>query len=275
MGTAMLDSTNGKQERKITTRNLCASGGYFLTDNSPWEGDQVKIRLQWPSQPEEPDTKFGNPWNGASNRTDIRGDLWICSRLSRDYRPGRGVAPLPGLCTDSLLQRPEPQHNPGSSRRSHCILHDNPLTSFSSAATLCQLGLLMEKRSATRTNYLLTGVANVATDDDRGYRMIDVTARDVSAEGAYLYAETDIPPEPGQKVRVLLHSAPELKNSTMMFQATGVVVRLEDDQPEREPLLCHQIRGCPRFQRKLIPGSSLSPRQSDLFKLKRRTIILV
>ena len=58
MGTAMLDSTNGKQERKITTRNLCASGGYFLTDNSPWEGDQVKIRLQWPSQPEEPDTKF-------------------------------------------------------------------------------------------------------------------------------------------------------------------------------------------------------------------------
>ena len=133
----------------------------------------------------------------------------------------------------------------------------------------------MEKRSATRTNYLLTGVANVATDDDRGYRMIDVTARDVSAEGAYLYAETDIPPEPGQKVRVLLHSAPELKNSTMMFQATGVVVRLEDDQPEREPRLCHQIRGCPRFQRKLIPGSSLSPRQSDLFKLKRRTIILV
>ena len=65
MGTAILDSANGKQERKIKTRDLCASGGYFFTDSSspydprsPWEGDQVKIRLQWPSQSEEPDTKF-------------------------------------------------------------------------------------------------------------------------------------------------------------------------------------------------------------------------
>lgn len=93
----------------------------------------------------------------------------------------------------------------------------------------------MEKRKVTRTTYLLTGVANVETDDEHGYRMIDVTARDVSAGGAYLYAETETPPEPGQKVRVLLHSAPELKNSTMMFQATGVVVRLENDQLEQEP----------------------------------------
>ena len=93
----------------------------------------------------------------------------------------------------------------------------------------------MEKRNVTRANYLLTGVANVENDDDGVFRMIDVTARDVSAQGAFLYAETENPPEAGQEVRVLLHSAPELKNSTMMFQATGVVTRLEDDQPDREP----------------------------------------
>ena len=98
----------------------------------------------------------------------------------------------------------------------------------------------MEKRNVTRTNYLLTGVANVETDDDGGYRMIDVTA-----QGAYLHAETENPPEPGQKVRVLLHSAPELKNSTMMFQATGVVTRLEDDQPDREPGFAVQFEETP------------------------------
>lgn len=103
----------------------------------------------------------------------------------------------------------------------------------------------MEKRKVTRTTYLLTGVANVETDDVRGFRMIDVTARDVSAEGAYLYAETETPPKPGQKVRVLLHSAPELKNSTMMFQATGVVVRLENDQPEGEPGFAVQFEDIP------------------------------
>ena len=103
----------------------------------------------------------------------------------------------------------------------------------------------MGKRKVTRTNYLLTGVANVETDDDGGYRMIDVTARDVSAQGAYLYAETENPPEPGQKVRVLLHSAPELKNSTMMFQATGVVIRLEDDQPNRDPGFSVQFEEVP------------------------------
>jgi c-di-GMP-binding flagellar brake protein YcgR len=108
----------------------------------------------------------------------------------------------------------------------------------------------MEKRSITRTTYLLTGVANVETDDDSGYRMIDVTARDVSAEGAYLFAETETPPEPGQKVRVLLHSAPELKNSTMMFQATGVVVRLEKDQAEREPGFAVQFEDVPNLSKR-------------------------
>jgi len=108
----------------------------------------------------------------------------------------------------------------------------------------------MEKRSITRTAYLLTGVANVKTDDKSGFRMIDVTARDVSAEGAYLFAETDTPPEPGQEVRVLLHSAPELKNSTMMFQATGVVVRLEQDQQEQEPGFAVQFENVPDLSKR-------------------------
>ena len=73
-----------------------------------------------------------------------------------------------------------------------------------------------------------------------GYRMIDV-----SAQGAYLYAETENPPEPGQKVRVLLHSAPELKNLTMMFQATGAVILLEDDQPNRDPGFAVQFEEVP------------------------------
>ena len=46
---------------------------------------------------------------------------------------------------------------------------------------------------------------------------------------------------------MLLHSAPELKNSTMMFQATGVVVRLENDQPEREPGFAVQFEDIPEF----------------------------
>ncbi|MEE8348896.1 MAG: PilZ domain-containing protein [Acidobacteriota bacterium] len=103
----------------------------------------------------------------------------------------------------------------------------------------------MEKRSVSRTAYILIGVANVETNDERGYRMIDVRARDVSADGAYLYAETKNPPEAGQKVRVLLHSAPELKNSSMKFQANGVVVRLEDDQVEREPGFAVKFENAP------------------------------
>ncbi len=105
----------------------------------------------------------------------------------------------------------------------------------------------MEKRNVNRASYVLVGVANVETNDDRGYRMIDVRARDVSAEGAYLFAETENPPEAGQKVRVLLHSAPELKNSSMTFQANGVVVRLEDDQVEREPGFAVQFENAPDF----------------------------
>ncbi len=80
--------------------------------------------------------------------------------------------------------------------------------------------------------------------------MIDVTARDVSAAGAYLYAETESPPEPGQKVRVLLHSAAELKNPTMVFQVTGVPVRLEDDQPERGSGFAVKFENVPDFSQR-------------------------
>ena len=103
----------------------------------------------------------------------------------------------------------------------------------------------MEKRNVTRTNDLLTSVANMETDDYDRYRMIDVTARDVSAQGTYLYAETENPPELGQKVRMLLHSAPELKHSPMMFQATGVVIRLEDGQLNRDPSFAVQFEEVP------------------------------
>ncbi|MEE8348897.1 MAG: PilZ domain-containing protein [Acidobacteriota bacterium] len=57
-GTAVLRGAEGEMKQSITTRDLCASGGYFLSDSSPWVGDQVKIRLQWPSQAEQPDTTF-------------------------------------------------------------------------------------------------------------------------------------------------------------------------------------------------------------------------
>jgi len=60
--------------------------------------------------------------------------------------------------------------------------------------------------------------------------MIDVTATDVSGEGAYLL--TDEPVEVGQGIRLLLESAPELNDSTMVFRATGVVLRVEEDSPE-------------------------------------------
>jgi hypothetical protein len=49
---------------------------------------------------------------------------------------------------------------------------------------------------------------------------------------------------------VLLHSAPELKNSTMMFQATGVVVRLEQDQQEQEPGFAVQFENVPDLSKR-------------------------
>lgn len=58
MGTAILGGSNGTVEKSITTKDLSSSGGYFLTESSPRVGNNVRIRLQWPSQAEEPDTTF-------------------------------------------------------------------------------------------------------------------------------------------------------------------------------------------------------------------------
>lgn len=58
MGMATLDSQKGKLEQKIKTRDPSASGGYFISRKSPWVGEKVRLRLQWPSRAEAPDSAF-------------------------------------------------------------------------------------------------------------------------------------------------------------------------------------------------------------------------
>ena len=103
-----------------------------------------------------------------------------------------------------------------------------------------------EKRTTTRISFLLTGVASIATEDQVGYRMVDVTATDVSAEGAYLL--TDTPVAVGTTVRLLLQSAPELKNSTLMFQAVGAVIRVDKDLPNQKCGIALKFEEVPTFR---------------------------
>jgi hypothetical protein len=74
-GTATLSSSDGTVEKEISTRTLSASGGYFVTDHAPCLGENVRIRLQWPSPVEEPDTTF--EVTGPVNRIEqISEEAW-------------------------------------------------------------------------------------------------------------------------------------------------------------------------------------------------------
>ncbi len=54
-GTVTLEIQGKQVEKKLTTKDISAAGGYFISDTSPTIGDQVKLLLQWPPDGKEPE----------------------------------------------------------------------------------------------------------------------------------------------------------------------------------------------------------------------------
>lgn len=54
-GTVILEVQGKEVEKTIKTRDISASGGYFISEMSPTIGDRVKLFLEWPPDGKEPE----------------------------------------------------------------------------------------------------------------------------------------------------------------------------------------------------------------------------
>lgn len=87
-----------------------------------------------------------------------------------------------------------------------------------------------EKRAATRIQVPLTGVITVKTEG-AGVKLIEVGAKDVSENGAYLWAGTS--PRVGDKIRINLSCSSEVKQLKISLQAEGLVMRVDQLQKRK------------------------------------------
>ena len=87
-----------------------------------------------------------------------------------------------------------------------------------------------ENRAETRVQVPLVGI--VTFDPEReGPRTIEVAAKDVSVDGAYLWADAPKAcPRVGDKIRINLHCASELEQFQLSVEAVGTVVRVDQAQ---------------------------------------------
>ncbi len=85
-----------------------------------------------------------------------------------------------------------------------------------------------ERRQTARIQILLIGEASYQTSDDGPYT-VQVVARDVSEQGAYLIATTR--PELGDRVELNLRCDAGLKQMKISLNAVGTVTRV-DNPPE-------------------------------------------
>ncbi len=87
-----------------------------------------------------------------------------------------------------------------------------------------------EKRATTRIQVPLLGIMNFNTGEER-LKTIAVVAKDVSVDGAYLWADAPRAcPSVGDKIEVTLRCASELEQFKLSVEAVGTVVRV--DQPQ-------------------------------------------
>ncbi len=87
-----------------------------------------------------------------------------------------------------------------------------------------------EKRATTRIQVPLVGIMNFNTGEE-GLKTIAVAAKDVSVDGAYLWADAPRAcPRVGDKIEVTLRCASKLEQFQLSVEAVGTVVRV--DQPQ-------------------------------------------
>ena len=94
-------------------------------------------------------------------------------------------------------------------------------------------GIIMgkkEKRAATRIQVPLVGIMTFDTGGE-GRKTISVVAKDVSVDGAYLWADAPRAcPRVGDRMEISLRCASKLEQFQLSVEAVGTVVRV--DQPQ-------------------------------------------
>ncbi len=89
-----------------------------------------------------------------------------------------------------------------------------------------------EKRATTRIQVPLAGTMTFDTAGE-GLKTIAVAAKDVSVDGAYLWADAPRAcPRVGDKIEINLRCASELEQFQLSVVAVGTVVRV--DQPQED-----------------------------------------
>jgi len=87
-----------------------------------------------------------------------------------------------------------------------------------------------EKRETTRVQVPLVGIMSFNTGGE-GLKTITVVAKDVSVDGAYLWADAPRAcPRIGDKIEITLRCASKLEQFQLSVEAVGTVVRV--DQPQ-------------------------------------------
>jgi len=87
-----------------------------------------------------------------------------------------------------------------------------------------------EKRATTRIQVPLAGIMNFNTGEE-GLKTIAVAAKDVSVDGAYLWADAPRAcPRVGDKIKVILRCTSKLEQFQLSVEAVGTVLRV--DQPQ-------------------------------------------
>ncbi|MDA2926142.1 PilZ domain-containing protein [Acidobacteria bacterium AH-259-G07] len=87
-----------------------------------------------------------------------------------------------------------------------------------------------EKRAVTRIAAELTGIATLETEEQAPQTM-GVTARDISEDGAYLWAKTC--PRIGDTVKLYLQCSSELRRLNITLEADGTVVRVNQSSKSK------------------------------------------
>ena len=87
-----------------------------------------------------------------------------------------------------------------------------------------------EKRAATRIEVPLVGIITFDAEGE-GPKTIEVVAKDVSVNGAYLWAGAPRAyPSVGDKIGINLRCASELEQFQLSVEAVGTVVRVDPPQ---------------------------------------------
>ena len=87
-----------------------------------------------------------------------------------------------------------------------------------------------EKRETTRIQVPIAGIMSFNTGG-KGLKTIPVVAKDVSVDGAYLWADAPRAcPRVGDKIEITLRCVSKLEQFQLSVEAVGTVVRV--DQPQ-------------------------------------------